>query len=84
MISWKKALKTTISYVLLLLAVYFLLAPEGVLQEYLGLDFSFLTQPLMILILLLLPSRLVNASTEQKWAKAVSVTIDGFALIFFI
>ena len=84
MISWKKALKTTISYVLLLLAVYFLFAPEGVLQEYLGLDFSFLTPPLMILILLLLPSRLVNASTEQKWAKAISVTIDGFALIFFI
>ncbi|MCW4027168.1 MAG: hypothetical protein NWE76_06770 [Candidatus Bathyarchaeota archaeon] len=82
--NWKKALKISVSYLLLLIAIYFILAPSGVLQEYLSLDLSFLTQPLMILILLLLSSRLVSAATEQNYAKAISVVIDGFALAFFV
>ena len=82
--NWKKALKISISYLLLLVVIYFVLAPSGVLQEYLSLDLSFLTQPLIILILFLLSSRLVSAATEQDYAKAISVTIDGFALAFFV
>jgi len=82
--NWKKSLKISISYLLLLVVIYFVLAPSGVLQEYLSLDLSFLTQPLIILILFLLSSRLVSAATEQDYAKAISVTIDGFALAFFV
>lgn len=79
----KRALKITISSLILLFAVYFLFTPEGIVQAYFYLDLSFLTRPFMILIVLLLPSRLINAFTEQNWAKGVRIALDGLALIFF-
>ena len=81
---WKKISKITASYLILLLAVYFLLMPNGILQEYFGLDFSFLAIPLVVSILLLLSSRLIMTLAEQNWAKGLSMAVDGLAMISFV
>lgn len=81
---WKKISKITVSYLVPILAVYFLLMPSGILREYFGLDLSFLVTPIVVSILLLLSSRLVMAVTSRNWAKGLGIAIDGLAMIFFV